>query len=347
MRAVAPFAVALLVGLGCSSSSPTGAAPDASPGGEGGSGSGGDGSALSGSSGGSSSGSDGSASSSSSGGGSGSSSGGADSGSGKDGSTSAEGGGDSGTWWKPPVNTTFYWELANAPPTQSSENVGAYDIDGWENTAAEVTTLHGMGLKVVCYMDAGTFEPGRPDAASFPSSLEGAAVTGWPGELWLDVRPSGPNYAALQAIMLARFQQCQSKGFDAIEPDNIDSYQNSPGFPTTAADQLAYDEWIAQTAHSLGLAVFQKNDLDQIATLLPYFDGLLDEECNKYSECATLAPYVAAGKPVWNAEYTEDGETTSMFCASDVSAGIVGALFSVNLDGSLFLPCTNDVGKIN
>jgi len=338
MRAVAVVAVTLLLGFGCSSNSSTGAGPDA-----GGSGSGGDASGSS--SGSSSGGGDGSAS------GSGSGSGGSDSGShpGNDGSTSPEGGGDSGggTWWKPPVNTTFYWELANTPPTQGSENVGAYDIDGWGNTAAEVTTLHGMGLKVVCYMDAGTFEPGRPDAASFPASLKGSAVTGWPGELWLDVRPSGPNYATLHAIMLARFQQCQSKGFDAIEPDNIDSYQNSPGFPTTASDQLSYNEWIAQTAHSLGLAVFQKNDLDQIATLLPYFDSALDEECNKYSECATLAPYIAAGKPVWNAEYTDDGETTAMFCAADVSAGIVGALFSINLDGSLFQPCTNDVGKIN
>ena len=46
-------------------------------------------------------------------------------------------------------------------------------------------------------------------------------------------------------------------------------------------------------------------------------------------------------------EYTEDGETTASFCASDVSAGITGALFSINLDGSLFSPCTDDVGKLN
>lgn len=257
---------------------------------------------------------------------------------------SAEGGAT--TWWKPPVNTTFYWDLASAPP-DNGKNVGAYDIDGWNNTASEVATLHGMGRMVVCYMDAGTYEPNRPDSASFPASLKGSAVSGWPGEFWLDVRPSGPNYATLQSIMLARFQACRQKGFDAVEPDNIDSYANSPGFPTTAADQLAYDEWISTTVHSLGMAVLQKNDLDQIATLLPYFDGLLDEECNKYSECNLVAPYVTAGKPVWNAEYTEDGETTAMFCAADVSAGIVGALFSIKLDGSLFQPCSDDVGNIH
>jgi hypothetical protein len=259
---------------------------------------------------------------------------------------SGSGGAATASWWKPAADTTFYWDLQNAPP-DNTKDVGAYDIDGWGNEASEVTALHARGIKVVCYMDAGTYEPGRPDSADFPASLKGSAVEGWPGELWLDVRPSGPNYARLQAIMLARFEVCQQKGFDAVEPDNLDSYQNQPGFSTNAADQLAYDEWLASTAHGLGLAVFQKNDLDQIAELEPRFDGILDEECNQYSECDTLLPYVAAGKPAWNAEYTEDGATTASFCAADVSAGITGALFALALDGSVFEPCSNDQGIHN
>jgi hypothetical protein len=266
----------------------------------------------------------------------------------------ADGGADTGTgidagpskWWMPAKNTSFYWDLQNAPP-DNTKNVGAYDIDGWNNTAAEVAALHALGIRVVCYMDVGSFEPNRPDSSMFPASLKGAAVVGWPGELWLDARPSGPNYTTLQSIMRARFAVCQSKGFDAVEPDNMESYTNSPGFPTTAADQLAYNEWVAQTIHGLGLAAFQKNDLAQIPSLVGYFDGILDEECNYYSECSALAPYLSAGKPAWNAEYTQDGETTAKFCGADVSSGIVGALFSVNLDGSLFQPCSNDVGKIN
>jgi hypothetical protein len=256
------------------------------------------------------------------------------------------GGASTGTWWKPAKSTTFYWDLQNTPP-DNTENVGAYDIDGWGNSADEVAALHAKGIKVVCYMDAGTYEPGRPDSADFPASLQGAKVDGWPGELWLDVRPSGPNYAALQAIMLARFKVCQQKGFDAVEPDNIDSYQNQPGFSTSAADQLTYDEWLATTVHGLGLAIFQKNDLDQVGTLESHFDGILDEECNKYSECDTLAPYTSANKPAWDAEYQEDGETTAKFCTADVQANIVGALFALALDGSLFQPCSNDVGPTN
>ncbi len=262
------------------------------------------------------------------------------------GGTTSGAGGSTGTRWQPAQGTTFYWDLQNAPP-DNTKNVGAYDIDGWGNDAKEVSALHALGIKVVCYMDAGTYEPGRPDSSDFPADLKGNAVEGWPGELWLDVRASGPEYATLQSIMLARFKVCQSKGFDAVEPDNIDGYQNKPGFNTTAADQLAYNKWIADTVHSLGMAIFQKNDLDQVEELEPSFDGILDEECNKYSECDTLAPYTAAGKPVWDAEYKDDGETTAKFCAADIKANIVGALYSLDLDGSLFDPCTNDVGKIN
>jgi hypothetical protein len=101
--------------------------------------------------------------------------------------------------------------------------------------------------------------------------------------------------------MTARLQMCQQKGFDAVEPDNMDGYANNTGFLLQASDQLAYNEWIAGEAHSLGMAVLEKNDSDQAAALEPYFDGVLDEQCNQYSQCSAYKPYVSAGKPVLNA----------------------------------------------
>ena len=136
--------------------------------------------------------------------------------------------------------------------------------------------------------------------------------------------------------MTARFQMCAQKGFDAIEPDNMDGYENTTGFPITAAEQLTYDEWVATEAHSLGLAVFQKNDPEQAKTLQPYFDGVIDEQCNEFSECSSFSTYLSAGKPVLNAEYNL---ATTSFCAADNNAGIMGALYSLNLDGSLYTPC--------
>jgi hypothetical protein len=135
--------------------------------------------------------------------------------------------------------------------------------------------------------------------------------------------------------MTARFQMCQAAGYDAVEPDNMDGYENSTGFPITAEQQATYNEWIAGEVHSLGMAVFQKNDPDQASTLEPYFDGVIDEQCNEYTECSAFDPYLSAGKPVLNAEYS--GGTS--FCPADNAAGIMGALYSINLDGSTYTPC--------
>ncbi len=137
--------------------------------------------------------------------------------------------------------------------------------------------------------------------------------------------------------MTARFEMWQRKGFDAVEPDNMDRYENNSGFPITAAQQLAYDAWIAQEVHSLGMSVCQKNDPDQAAPLEPYFDGVIDEQCNQYSECSSYQPYLNAGKPVLNAEY--EASLYPSLCAGDQAAGMMGALYATALDGSVYHPC--------
>ena len=136
--------------------------------------------------------------------------------------------------------------------------------------------------------------------------------------------------------MIKRFQMCKEKGFDAVEPDNMDGFENKSGFPLTAAQQLTYDEWVADEVHSLGMAVLQKNDGEQTKQLEPYFDGALDEQCNQYSECSSFQPYLTAGKPVLNAEYDL---SASSFCAVDNAAGIMGARYDLELDGKTFEPC--------
>ena len=229
--------------------------------------------------------------------------------------------------WVPPQNLSWYWQLQGT--VDNRYGAAAYDIDGFDNGAAEVATLHAAGKHVICYIDVGTWENWRSDAAQYPSSVLGSS-NGWPGEQWLDIRQP-----IVRQLMAARFQMCQQKGFDAIEPDNMDGYENSTGFPLTGQDQLSYDEWVAGEAHSLGLAVFQKNDPDQASALEPYFDGALDEQCNQYSECNTEKVFTDADKAVFNAEY---GSSTS-FCAADIAEHINGVRFSVNLDGSTYAPC--------
>lgn len=232
-------------------------------------------------------------------------------------------------WWHPPQRLTWYWQLQGRVVVKP---VQATDFDGFDNSAATVASFHARRQHVICYIDAGTWENWRPDAAAFPRSLLGRN-NGWPGERWLDIR----RLSTLAPIMTRRMTMCRHKGFDAVEPDNIDGWENPTGFPITAAEQLTYNRWLAREAHALGLAVLQKNDLEQTRALEPYFDGVLDEQCNEYAECSQLSRYLEAGKPVLDAEYKRS--LYPGFCGGDRRAGIMGALFDQALDGTTFRPC--------
>ena len=79
----------------------------------------------------------------------------------------------------------------------------------------------------------------------------------------------------------------------------------------TAADQLAFNRYVATAAHARGLAVGLKNDGDQAQTLAQDFDFAVVEQCFEYDECDNYTPFVAAGKPVFEIEYELE---TSDFC---------------------------------
>lgn len=198
--------------------------------------------------------------------------------------------------WHPALNTSWQWQLQGK--IDQSYNVTMYDIDMFDNTASVVTSLHNAGRIVICYIDAGTWENWRPDANKFPNLVKGKN-NGWPGEKWLDIR----QIAILGPIMQARMDLCKSKGFDGVEFDNVDGYSNNTGFPLTYNDQLNYNTWLANQAHTRGLSVALKNDLGQVNDLLPYFDWALDEQCFQYTECGKLQPFINAGKAVMEVEY--------------------------------------------
>jgi hypothetical protein len=198
--------------------------------------------------------------------------------------------------WTPDPVTTWQWQLQGEIDT--SVDAQMFDVDGFEVSAGTVQTLHDQGRAVVCYLSAGSWERWRPDAGDFPDSVKGAG-NGWPGERWLDVR----KLRFLGPIMEARLDRCAAKGFDAVEFDNVDGYQNRTGFPLTGADQLRYDVFLANQAHRRGMSAVLKNDLGQVRDLLPYFDVALNEQCFQYDECNRLRPFVSAGKAVFTVEY--------------------------------------------
>lgn len=222
-----------------------------------------------------------------------------------------------------PNPSTFYWQLQGTVDLDQNYNV--YDIDGFTASAADFAHLNGRGVYPVAYFSAGSYENFRPDEASFPASVRGN-TNGWAGENWLDIR----QISVLQPIMEARADLARSKGAKAIEWDNVDGYLNNTGFPLTKADQMAYNKMLAKVAHDRGLAAIQKNDGDDTAALLPFFDACLAEQAYQYNEVDAYMAYPQAGKPLWVIEY-KAGLTLN--CADAHSRGIFLAKYPLDLDG--------------
>lgn len=207
-----------------------------------------------------------------------------------------------GDWWKPTVGMTWDWQLA--VPINPTTDVQVFDIDLFDNAPAVMSDLHARGRKVICYVDLGSWEDNRADAGSFPMSVLGATYDGFPHERWLDIR----RIDLLSPIVRARLDLAKSKGCDAVEPDNMDGYDTSAhessGFPLTYADQIAYNKFVAGEAHARGMAVGLKNDINQVQDLVSTFDFHVSEQCFQYDECSDLMPFIEAGKPIFEAEYS-------------------------------------------
>jgi hypothetical protein len=240
-----------------------------------------------------------------------------------------------GACWHPALNARWQYQLQGVAAYASTGgiNVGisatpytggaavhpsVFDIDLYVDQAisgnnttldtAAVNAIHAAGGKAICYVSAGTWENWRVDANQFPASVLGAK-NGWPGEKWLDIRQT----SVLLPIMEARVQKCRQAGFDGVEWDNVDGFSNRTGFPLTANDQLAYDASLANLAHSYGLTVALKNDVEQLPDLAPYVDYAVNEQCQQYNECDGYTTYfINAGKAVFQVEYKL---SQAKFCA--------------------------------
>ena len=212
------------------------------------------------------------------------------------------------TWWRPTVGLTWQWQIGNLDIDTSVE-ADVYDIDLYVDQAI-IDELHAKGRKVIGYMSVGSYEDWRPDKALFSPEILGKDYEGWKGEKWLDIR----QIEKLAPILLARLDLCQAKGFDAVEPDNMEIHNNNTGFPISYDDQLKYALWLADEAHRRGLAIGVKNAPDQVQDLLDHFDFAITEDAFFYGWAEKMNPFIAAGKPVFAAEYTDLGGDFAAHC---------------------------------
>jgi len=236
-----------------------------------------------------------------------------------------------GTFWQPEAGITWQIDLASIL-NDTSFDADVFDIDLFDTPFSTIETLHSLGHKVICYFSAGTYENWRPDAAQFLASDQGNAVDGWQGEWWLDT-----SSASVRAIMTARMELALTKGCDGLDPDNVDGYESDTGFDLTQDRAVDYLTFLAEEAHSRGLAIGLKNAGDLVATILPIMQWEVNEQCVVYDECDLFRPFVDAGKPVFHIEYpkTAPGISNSVkiaSCAGPDTSGFSSILKKSDLD---------------
>ncbi|MEY2415127.1 MAG: hypothetical protein QOH53_461 [Ilumatobacteraceae bacterium] len=202
-----------------------------------------------------------------------------------------------------------------------------YDIDMFTSNAGTIQRLHAKGIYVVCYVETGAWENNRPDASSYPQSVLGNAVPGYPNERLVDIR----QIAVLQPIMAARFDQAKAKGCDGIEPDLDDTYNGyNTGFPLTMPDQLNFNKAVADLVHARGMSIGLKNGASSGGVferaMVQFTDWALNEECNQFGECGGYSVYIAENKAVFQVEYIASGAGVASICPADNAANFDGIL---------------------
>lgn len=225
--------------------------------------------------------------------------------------------------WQPAPGTTWQIQFGQ-DEIDLDRNVEVYDLDGFDTSAGTVAALHARGARVLCYINAGVWEDWRPDADRYPESIIGNPWEEWEGERFLDIR----QLDQLAPVLEARFDMCAEKGFDAIEPDNIDTFQNGEditGFDLAEADQIRFNRWLADQAHARGLAIGQKNIPDLTATLEPDFDFAVTEDCFVDGWCDEVSAYPENEKAVFAIEYTDTGADLDVICpeAADLRFSVI------------------------
>ncbi|MEW2353833.1 endo alpha-1,4 polygalactosaminidase [Spirillospora sp. NPDC029432] len=197
----------------------------------------------------------------------------------------------------PAANADFDYQLGGPYPPPARVKAVSRDR----------TAKPAPGLYNICYVNA--FQA-QPDATHVHRELflygrNGAPVIDedWREPLF-DISAEAKR-AALLKVVGPWLDGCADAGFDAVELDNLDSYERSQGL-LSAEDAAAYARLLAGRAHARGLAVAQKNTaalLDERASV--GFDFAVVEECGRYGECAAFDR--AYGGRLFDIEYEPAG----------------------------------------
>ncbi|MFE1289984.1 endo alpha-1,4 polygalactosaminidase [Streptomyces sp. NPDC058751] len=198
----------------------------------------------------------------------------------------------------PPLHAGFDYQIGGAYPPAADVRVVSRDR----------SSPPARGLYNICYVNAFQAQPG--ERGQWPADLllrdaDGEVVVDrdW-NEALLDIRT--PDKRRRVAERVGRWiDECADKGFDAVEPDNYDSYTRSEEL-LTPDDATAFITLLSRHAHARHLAIGQKNTVE-LAGLRSRtgLDFAVAEECGEYDECGEYAK--AFDDRVVVIEYTDSG----------------------------------------
>ena len=218
-------------------------------------------------------------------------------------------------WQAPPAGAVFDYQIGGAYPPAAA--VGVVDRD---RAAAPVP-----GRYNICYVNAFQTQPAEnawweANHPTLPLKDAGGRHVedpDWPGERLLDIADPARR-EELAAIVGGWFADCAARGYQAVEPDNLDSWTRSSGL-LSRDDAVAYARLLVREAHAHGLAVAQKNTPELSAAGIG-FDFAVAEECAVYDECGE---YTAAyGDRVYEIEYTDNGSDAYRAACADHGARV-------------------------
>lgn len=241
-----------------------------------------------------------------------------------------------GTWFRPAVDDSWYMQLEG--PVLSEDFVDVVVIDLFNATADEIDRLQAGGRKVLCRFSAGRYDPLAEDAPSFDAQDLGGEIAGTNKHRWLNIR--SPR---VRTPIAARVRTARDLGCNGVVPADADNYLVDTGFTVLASHQLTYSRWLYNEAHRNRLAVGLANNGGQVAALIDYVDFALVERCRERGECDRFAPFVAASKPVFSAEYkaeyASDAGARQAMCTAARAANFRTIVLSPALDGSVRFSC--------
>ncbi|MGW2509047.1 endo alpha-1,4 polygalactosaminidase [Streptomyces scopuliridis] len=176
----------------------------------------------------------------------------------------------------PPVHANFDYQIGQpyTPPA------------GVKVVSRDYTASPAAGLYNICYVNAFQAQPGAEsewgDLLLRDASGDIVYDDGW-GEAILDIRTDAKRQR-IAAKVNSWTDICASKGFNAVEPDNLDTFDRFDQI--SEANAKAFVKLLSTHAHDKGLAIAQKNTANfSTAHAETGLDFAIAEECGEWDEC--------------------------------------------------------------